>query len=171
MRENDQQHLDAICARNSIDIINRMQALHLIISSCKLGHTSPGQLLLFMKQSTSFGGLAVDPETGEQRRIIFIDDSEFGEDDHEPEYFCALHEIGHALLGHASPEKGKPEDRPMAEQVEQEIEAWEWALSHAQYFPNDAAICEMLNALGTYTDELANQERKNENISRTQSGS
>lgn len=79
---------------------------------------------------------------------------EEGEADDNGSYFIALHEMGHAALEH-NKVKGS---LTMAQKVEQEIAAWEWALANAKSRPTDSTLLMIMDAVSTYTDHLAEIE-------------
>jgi hypothetical protein len=61
------------------------------------------------------------------------------------EYFTALHEIGHILLGH----RGGPSHDP-DERLQRERDAWDWALENARVKPTQAVRGMILRSLRSY---------------------
>src|SRR6266478_1245117 len=131
MNDNDKQHIEAICRRHDIRIFSEREAIVFRVLN------DPD----YVSYSVSFS--ASNPVTGE--KALYVDEEEC--ETEAESYYVGLHEIGHQVLGHIG--GGTPEQH-----VEREIEAWEWAIAHAQYPPNDAVIIMIINALSTYTDML-----------------
>jgi hypothetical protein len=59
------------------------------------------------------------------------------------QYFTALHEIGHVVLGHHPGRWRRP-------RVEQEGEAWLWALDQAIIFPSPGTAADIMDAIDSY---------------------
>ena len=66
-------------------------------------------------------------------------------------YFSALHEVGHVVLGHVR----LKDDNGTPKVIDQETEAWEWALAHAKFKPTRDVCKAISNFIGSY---LAAQE-------------
>jgi len=150
MNENDKQHIEAICLRHDIRRLNFMEATLFRMAEARQNGTWH-RVVNGLIYATSFGGVC-GKDLGSLKRYLYIDEDEA--DTAEQEYFIHLHEIAHLILGH--PDSG----RDMEAHVKIEIEAWEWALSHAQYEPGDDTLIMIQNALATYTDALANPVMK-----------
>jgi hypothetical protein len=152
MRQNDQQHIDAICLRHGIKWLSKMDALFYAMT-----HPNIGRAINSSGDLGSFSVRLQHKNTGEHKlRGIFISRDEleadaqeiFGAADiDEHEYFVALHELGHNILQHDS----RDGIIPLEKQAQNEIDAWEWAFAHAQYWPSDETILAALNACTTYT--------------------
>lgn len=136
MLEDDKQHIDAICRRHNLKRFTLEDA----------EKTLDAGELTYCDQS--YSSQWVNSETGETKdRGFFVDEC----DNPEEEYFTSLHEIAHLMQKHNN-------ENPQ-QAVENELEAWQWAFSHAQYFPkHESTILAMLDSLTTYTD---NAERLN----------
>jgi len=127
MNEEDKNHVEWIARHHGIVFFDLTMAM-------MIGAQSEKQELL--SSTVSFSA-----SNGMGTEGLFLDPHEGNSEDGA--YFIALHEMAHSILKHHT--SGKDD-------VTAEIEAWEWALSHAQHPPDDDTIEMMLNALATYTD-------------------
>jgi hypothetical protein len=134
MNEADRQHLESIARRHGIDFFDHTMALSL---AARAGRNE------ILCAAASFALIDGDGNKG-----LYLDP----DDANTPEeaYFIGLHEVAHTLLGHHTNDK---------DNVSNEIEAWEWTLNHAQYWPSDDAICKILDSLSTYTDGYEAEQR------------
>lgn len=151
MKEEDKAHIQLICDRNNIRWLNDAESL-----MYNLMHKNYD----LIKTGSSYSSQLIDRNTGEPRlKAIYInpkDAEEFELDstpelDEENEYFVALHELGHSILGHHSYNHTDQTELPHEQIEENEMAAWEWAFSHANYWPSDETIVRSLCALSTYT--------------------
>src|ERR1041385_1173104 len=133
MKIEDQQHIDAICRRNGIHWITPEEMANNVVHN--QNHRAASN-------DISCNAVRVNDD-GTRSFGIYISPTESPSD--ECRYFAALHEIGHCMLKHAyTSDDGAP---PNAETVQHEVEAWEWTIAHAQYFPSDEAIVWILSCL------------------------
>ncbi len=131
-------HIEYLARSNNMRRLDDREAqFHRILESMERGSFAP------MVYCNSFS--ARNRQSGEM--IFYIDPDEH---DGEPtlQYFIALHEIGHQVLGHANSEQG------IEQVVENEIAAWEWALEHSLIDATDDVYLMMMDSVGTYTDNL-----------------
>lgn len=127
MNDDDKGHIESIARRHNIAFLDHTIAM-------MIGARSEKHEIL--ANTTSF---SVMNEAGSQ--ALFLDPEE--PETADEAYFIALHELGHSILKHHN--NGMDD-------VTNEIEAWKWAFDHAQHWPTDESIEQMINALSTYTD-------------------
>lgn len=130
-------HIEYLAQSHNMRLLDeREAAMHRIVESLSKESLAP------MIYCNSFS--AVHAITGET--VYYIDPDE--SDDPVKLYFIALHEIGHQVLGHRNSEQ------EIEQVVENEIEAWAWAFEKSIIEPTDDVYMDMMNSLGTYTDDL-----------------
>lgn len=127
MSEDDQAHVEWIARRHDIQFLDRTAAM--MVAS----QTNHDELLYVTNSFTV--------RNGHGNIGLYLDESDG--DSPEMAYFVALHELGHSILGHHNAEDND---------VDNEIAAWEWALSHANHEPSDETLIGIQEALATYTD-------------------
>lgn len=135
-------HIEYLAATNDIRVLNDKEA-----EIVMLMHAINGGGVSWILYQNSFSG--VSPSG---RKVLYVDDNS---DDPIVKYFIGLHEIGHQALGHVNADE---DDFEVV--VENEINAWKWALEHSIIEPTDAVYCDMMAALLTYTDHLEQINRK-----------
>src|SRR5215831_4655278 len=128
MNDDDRHHVEWIARRHNIEFLDHTMAMMI---AARAGEEQVLAHAASFSVTNGAGG----------RKGLYLDP----EDANSPEdaYFIALHELGHTILKHQN--NGKDD-------IENEIEAWEWAFSHATRWPDDDTICHALDALSTYTD-------------------
>jgi len=135
MNDEDRHYIEWIAARHNIGFLDHAGAMVIAARS------GENQVLSY---ATSFSVV----NESHTNKALYLDNEDASSE--EDAYFIALHELGHTILKH---------QRNGRDPIENEIEAWEWALAHAQRWPNDEAICNMMDALATYTDTAESRER------------
>lgn len=130
----DKGHVETIARRHGIILLNKLQAQLFAMT------VAPDSRTAMSLMGASFSTRSGDEQT--DVRLTHIDPNNY--DSSEAGYFTALHELGHQILKHGQEEPEKI--------IQNEIEAWEWAVAHANRFPSDDTICFMLDNLSTYTD-------------------
>lgn len=133
MNEQQQAHIDLLCTRHNIHQLTFLQAGLLSIKIRNLRFLAAPNS--FSTQGGDSGG-----------KFVFINPDD-AESDQE-EYFAGLHEIGHLMHKHRNGENGITFNQV----IQNEIEAWEWAVAHANEFPADDTVCFIIDNLSTYTD-------------------
>jgi|SRR5215469_6480689 len=130
MSASDKEHIEWIAGRHDVRFFDRMAAMAVMANA--------GQMEM-LSSMVSFSAMGA---SGKQ--ALYLDPDETKSADEA--YFVALHELGHSVLGHHG-KTSTPET-----EIAAEIEAWEWALNHAQHQPEDDTLVLMQDALATYTD-------------------
>jgi hypothetical protein len=139
MKPDDRQHIEAICRRHNIHLITPEE--HAKTIAYNTLHNKP-------VVTCSCNATNADGQFG-----IWLNPEEDGCPNEDAEYYSALHEIAHCVLRHM--DNTREDGAPTENMVQLEIEAWEWAFGHAQYWPNEEALLWMLNCLASYSDEWA----------------
>lgn len=134
MSDDDKGHIEAIARRHDIAFLDHAVAMMVGARSEEGG---------VLAHSVSFSVM-----NGAGNKALYLDAEECETPDEA--YFVALHELGHSILKHHN--NGKDD-------VTNEIEAWEWAINHAQRFPEDYTVETIINALSTYTDNAEGRAR------------
>jgi len=132
MDEDQAGHIETVARRNGIQFLDRTLAM---MTAFRAGNEE------LLSNAASFAVMGLDRDTGERQKALYLDAHD-GKNALEA-YYIALHELGHLILDHHY--NGK-------DSVDNEIEAWEWTLSHAQHEPDDDIYEMMMNCLATYTD-------------------
>ncbi len=146
MNTNDQQHIEAICRRNNIHLITKEEHDLSATAMLNLGHPTT-------KRDVSCNAQRLNSDGTRTWGIYLGKDSVNGhQKTDEEDYFSALHEIGHCMMGHGLEQGPMFNDNNSNESVEHEIQAWEWAYAHAQYWPSDETLLWTLGCLASYTD-------------------
>jgi len=145
MSDDQKGHIEVIARRNGIAFLDRTLAMTIALQA---GHDE----LLYNAASFAMVGQHDDQD----RKALFLDK----DDGNTPleSYFIALHELGHIILGHHTNNE---------DPVENEIEAWEWALSHTQHEADDDILLLIQNCLATYCDGREAEERPESLLSLT----
>lgn len=143
MRGDDEQHYKELAEQHHVHIMTEGEAqFHNFMAALTTGNIG----LLY--NAASFSGTIGD------QRHCFVDEDETDNDD--VIYFTMLHEMGHIALGHTEREQAK---LTFDQKVDQEVEAWEWAWYNSRRDLSDEAICNMIDSLSTYTDQLVKIQR------------
>lgn len=163
MKEEDKAHIELLCRRHNIKWLNEAERIaHLKESknydllfsgssfSSQLVHQITGQVMECM--------IYVNPTDSDDFGEGIVDDSDKAEE--ENEYFVALHEIGHCMLGHRNHNHTLGIEPPREVIEQNEMDAWEWAFTHANYWPSDDTVIRSLCALSTYTHDEHRQRMR-----------